>query len=51
MSEKVTSELLSEYYDKKFPIESFLSYLGLSDFQNREFGFVINERFTRNISF
>ncbi|MHA1218085.1 MAG: DNA primase catalytic subunit PriS [Candidatus Heimdallarchaeaceae archaeon] len=51
MSEEVTSELLSEYYEKKFPIESFMSYLGSDDFQNREFGFVVNERFTRNISF
>ena len=51
MKNKVTPELLSEYYEKKFPLESFMSYLGLSDFPNREFGFVINDRFTRNISF
>ncbi len=52
MSEKLTPEIISEYYEKKFPMKQFMPFIGLSDFQNREFGFVVGEnRFIRNISF
>ena len=52
MSEILTDELLSKYYEEKFPMDYFMSFIGLSNFQNREFGFVVGEdRFVRNISF
>ena len=52
MSEKLSPEIISEYYENKFPMKQFMSFIGLSDFQTREFGFVVGEkRFIRNISF
>lgn len=49
---KLTDEIISEYYKTKFPMEDFMSFIGLSDFQNREFGFSVEDgRFIRNISF
>ncbi len=52
MSRELTDEILSRYYDEKFPMDYFMSFIGLSNFQNREFGFVVGEnRFVRNISF
>ena len=52
MSRELTDEIISRYYDEKFPMDYFMSFIGLSNFQNREFGFVVGEnRFVRNISF
>ncbi|MCK4973246.1 MAG: hypothetical protein KAS52_07985, partial [Candidatus Heimdallarchaeota archaeon] len=52
MEKKLTSKVLSEYYETKFPIDKFMSFIGLSNFKNREFGFVVGQdRFVRNISF
>ncbi|MHA1668820.1 MAG: DNA primase catalytic subunit PriS, partial [Candidatus Heimdallarchaeaceae archaeon] len=43
---------MSDYYREKFPMDFFMSFIGLSDFQNREFGFVVKgNRFIRNTSF
>ncbi|MCG3216720.1 MAG: DNA primase catalytic subunit PriS [Candidatus Heimdallarchaeota archaeon] len=52
MNDKLTPETISEYYEKKFPMKKFMSFIGLSEFKNREFGFVVgNNRFIRNLSF
>ena len=52
MNNKLTPELLAEYYEKKFPLDYFMSFIGLSNFSNREFGFVVGKDvFVRNISF
>ncbi len=53
MEKKLTPEVISAYYEKKFPVERFMAFIGLSNFKNREFGFVVGEhnRFVRNISF
>ena len=41
-----------KYYSEYFRVEHLLEMIGLSDFQNREFGFILeNEQFVRNISF
>ena len=52
MKNELTPEFLAEYYEKKFPMDYFMSFIGLSNFSNREFGFVVGkEAFVRNISF
>lgn len=51
MIENLTSEMLSEYYQKKFPLDRFISYISPDDFNKREFMFIINENVTRNLSF
>ncbi|MHA1592391.1 MAG: hypothetical protein ACTSUP_07970 [Candidatus Heimdallarchaeaceae archaeon] len=53
MEKKLTPGVISTYYEKKFPVERFMSFIGLSNFKKREFGFVVGEknRFVRNISF
>ncbi len=52
MNEELTPEIISEFYRTKFPLDKFMAFIGLSDFKNREFGFVVGEdRFIRNISF
>ncbi|UJG41984.1 MAG: DNA primase catalytic subunit PriS [Candidatus Heimdallarchaeum aukensis] len=55
MKQVLTKKHISEYYENHFDIDSIMPYIGLSDFRNREFGFVIEEsnreRFIRNISF
>ncbi len=51
MIEDLTSDILSEYYEKKFPLDRFVSYIGPDDFKTREFMFIVNENVVRNISF
>lgn len=52
MKKKLTEEILAKYYEERFPMDYFLSFIGLSNFQNREFGFVVGDnKFVRNISF
>ncbi len=40
MIEDLTSDILSEYYEKKFPLDRFVSYIGPDDFKTREFMFI-----------
>ncbi len=53
MSEKeLTTGIISEYYKDHFDFSTLLSYIGLTNFNKREFGFVVpSGRFIRNISF
>ena len=52
MKEKLTPEILSEYYMNKFPIDSLFSYIDAKNLSKREFGFVVKDNiFVRNISF
>ena len=52
MNNKLTPDIIRKYYREQFPMDEFLSFIGLSDFQNREFGFVLEKDiFIRNISF
>lgn len=52
MNKELTPDLIRDYYQNYFPMDEFLSFIGLSDFQNREFGFVVErDIFIRNISF
>ncbi len=47
----VEQELLKEYYAKHFKLSEPLGVIGLSTFPKREFGFLMNNYFTRNNSF
>jgi len=51
----LTRNILSEYYARKFSFEPLFKVISIKGFENREFGFIIEEngeeKFTRNISF
>ncbi len=48
----LTIEERMRYYGEYFPVESLLSVIGLSDFNRREFGFILDSgQFVRNLSF
>jgi len=51
----LTKEILQKYYSSYFSLEPLIKVIGISKFQNREFGFLLidngNERFIRNMSF
>jgi len=56
LQSKLTREILSEYYRRKFSIEPLLKVIGIEKFNHREFGFSVmredgQEHFIRNLSF
>jgi len=53
---KLTPEILSEYYRRKFSVAPLLKVVSVENFDHREFGFLViseeeQERFIRNLSF
>ncbi|MHA1615889.1 MAG: DNA primase small subunit [Candidatus Njordarchaeales archaeon] len=56
MPTKLTPEILSEYYRRKFSVAPLLKVVSVENFDHREFGFLViseeeQERFIRNLSF
>ncbi|MHA2357775.1 MAG: DNA primase small subunit domain-containing protein [Candidatus Heimdallarchaeaceae archaeon] len=52
MNKELTYNIIAKYYEDRFPMDYFMTFIGLSNFPNREFGFVVGDGiFVRNLSF